>query len=181
MRRTPRPGRSASDARRGDCRRLWRLVAPVVARPAGPTRASDRVPAEAGAPEQVVAWTAREIGVAASTDLVEATGAGAHQAEIRRAYGCRPFSSPNVEAELVEWLRARLDHRGERPGAVRRCQRVPDGPTGSCCRGGARCGGSSAPHARMPTSAAGQCLPPGSPGRSANGSSACCASRPAIV
>jgi hypothetical protein len=50
MPRTPQPGRSAPDARRGDRRRLWRLVAPVLARPAGPTRAPDRAPAEAGPP-----------------------------------------------------------------------------------------------------------------------------------
>ena len=54
----------------------------------------------AGAPEQVVAWTAREIGVAASTDLAgysEGEWRWAHQAEIRRAYGYRPFSAPEVE------------------------------------------------------------------------------------
>ena len=64
----------------------------------------------ADAPEQVVAWTAREIGVAARTDLAgygEGDWRWAHQAEIRRTYGYRPFSTPGVEPELVEWLRAR--------------------------------------------------------------------------
>jgi len=62
------------------------------------------------APEQVVAWTASEIGVAASTDLAgygEGEWRWSHQAEIRRAYGYQPFSTPGVEPELVEWLRAR--------------------------------------------------------------------------
>jgi hypothetical protein len=62
------------------------------------------------APEQVVAWTQSEIGVAASTDLAgygEGDWRWTHQAEIRRAYGYRPFSTPGVEPELVEWLRAR--------------------------------------------------------------------------
>jgi hypothetical protein len=64
----------------------------------------------AAVPAQVVVWTAREIRVSASVDLA---GYGAsewrwsHQAEIRRIYGYRPFSSEGVEAELVEWLRAR--------------------------------------------------------------------------
>jgi TnpA family transposase len=64
----------------------------------------------AGAPEQVVAWTAREIGVAASTGLAgygEGEWRWAHQAEIRRTYGYQPFSAPGVEPDLVEWLRAR--------------------------------------------------------------------------
>jgi TnpA family transposase len=64
----------------------------------------------AAAPEQVVAWTAREIGVAPSTGLAgygEGDWRWTHQAEIRRIYGYRPFSSQGVEAELVEWLRAR--------------------------------------------------------------------------
>lgn len=65
-------------------------------------------PAEA--PEQVVHWTAREIGVAPSTDLAgygEGDWRWAHQAEIRDTYGYEPFSTPGVEPELVEWLRAR--------------------------------------------------------------------------
>ena len=64
----------------------------------------------AGAPEQVVVWTAREIGVAPSTGLAnygEGEWRWEHQAEIRRTYGYQPFSSPGVEPELVEWLRAR--------------------------------------------------------------------------
>ncbi len=64
----------------------------------------------AGAPEQVVAWTAREIGVAPSTDLAgygEGDWRWAHQAEIRDTYGYQPFSTPGIEPELVEWLRAR--------------------------------------------------------------------------
>jgi hypothetical protein len=62
------------------------------------------------APEQVVAWTAREIGVAPSTGLAgygESEWRRAHQAEIRRIYGYQPFSTQGVEAELVQWLRAR--------------------------------------------------------------------------
>ena len=51
----------------------------------------------ADAPAQVVAWTAREIGVAMGTDLA-AYGEGewrwSHQAEIRRTYGYQPFSTP---------------------------------------------------------------------------------------
>jgi hypothetical protein len=61
-------------------------------------------------PARVVAWTAREIGVPASTDL-GAYGRGewrwAHQEEIRDAYGYRQFGAPGVEEELIEWLRAR--------------------------------------------------------------------------
>ena len=64
----------------------------------------------AAVPAQVVGWTAREISVSASVDLA-AYGEGewrwSHQAEIRRVYGYRPFSSEDVEPELVEWLRAR--------------------------------------------------------------------------
>ena len=64
----------------------------------------------AGVPEQVVAWTAREIGVAPSTDLAgygEGEWRWTHQVEIRGIYSYRPFSTPGVEPELVEWLRAR--------------------------------------------------------------------------
>jgi hypothetical protein len=62
------------------------------------------------APAQVVAWTAREIGIAASVDLAgygEGEWRWAHQAEIRRTYDYRPFSTPGIEPELVECLRAR--------------------------------------------------------------------------
>jgi Domain of unknown function (DUF4158) len=64
----------------------------------------------ADVPEQVVAWTAREIGVASSTglgDYGEGESRWSHQAEIRAAYGYRPFSTLGVEVELAEWLRAR--------------------------------------------------------------------------
>ncbi len=64
----------------------------------------------ASVPAHVVAWVAREIGVAASVDLAgygEGEWRWSHQAEIRRLYGYRPFSSAGVEPELVEWLRAR--------------------------------------------------------------------------
>ena len=64
----------------------------------------------AGAPQQVVQWTAREIGVAPSTNLAgygEGDWRWAHQAEIRDTYGYQPFSTPGVEDELVAWLRAR--------------------------------------------------------------------------
>ena len=58
----------------------------------------------------MVTWTAREIGVPASTDLA-AYGRGewrwAHQDEIRDAYGNRQFGAPGVEEELTVWLRAR--------------------------------------------------------------------------
>lgn len=63
-------------------------------------------PAEA--PKQVVVWTAREIGLAPSTDLAgyrEGDWRWAHQAEIRDTYGYQPFST--IEPELVEWLQAR--------------------------------------------------------------------------
>ena len=64
----------------------------------------------AAVPAQVVAWTAREIGVAASVELAtygEGEWRWSHQAEIRRLYGYRAFSSGGVEPELVEWLQAR--------------------------------------------------------------------------
>jgi len=61
-------------------------------------------------PAGVVQWTAREIGVPVGTDLA-AYGRGewrwAHQEEIRREYGYRPFGAPGVEDELVAWLCAR--------------------------------------------------------------------------
>jgi hypothetical protein len=61
-------------------------------------------------PAGVVQWIAREIGVPAGTDLT-AYGRGdwrwAHQDEIRREYGYRPFGHAGVEDELVGWLRAR--------------------------------------------------------------------------
>lgn len=64
----------------------------------------------AAVPAGVVRWTAREIGVPAATDLT-AYGRGewrwAHQDEIRREYGYRPFGHAGVEDELVGWLRAR--------------------------------------------------------------------------
>ena len=64
----------------------------------------------AAAPEQVVQWTAREIGVASSIDLAgygEGEWRWTHQGEIRDAYGYKPFGTVGVEEELVEWLRAR--------------------------------------------------------------------------
>ncbi len=75
----------------------------------------------AAVPAQVVRWTAREIGVSASLDL-PGYGEGelrwSHQAEIRRIYGYRPFSSEGVEPELVEWLRARAWATGESSRAL---------------------------------------------------------------
>ena len=64
----------------------------------------------AHAPAHVGAWTAREIGIAPGTDLAgygEGEWRWSHQAEIRRTYGYQPFSTPGVETELGEWLRAR--------------------------------------------------------------------------
>jgi hypothetical protein len=64
----------------------------------------------AAAPAQVVPWTAREIGVTPSTDLAgygEGEWRWTHRAEIRDAYGYKPFGTPGVEDELVEWLRGR--------------------------------------------------------------------------
>ena len=52
----------------------------------------------------------REIGVSTTVDLAgysEGEWRWSHQAEIRRVYGYRPFSSDGVEPELVDWLRAR--------------------------------------------------------------------------
>jgi len=90
-------------------------------------------PAEAS--EQVVHWTAREIRVAPSTNLAgygEGEARWDHQAEIRDAYGYRPFSTPEVEPELVEWLRApSVGDGGESPGAVRARGRVLDRPSDS--------------------------------------------------
>jgi len=64
----------------------------------------------ADVPASVVRWTAGELAVGADTNL-EQYGAGEarweHQAEIRTAYGYRPFGDPGVEDELVAWLRAR--------------------------------------------------------------------------
>lgn len=64
----------------------------------------------AAVPASVVRWTAGELGTGADTDL-EQYGAGEarweHQAEIRMAYGYRPFGDAGVEDELVVWLRAR--------------------------------------------------------------------------
>jgi hypothetical protein len=63
----------------------------------------------ADAPASVVRWTACELGVDTDTNL-EQYGAGEarweHQAEIRTAYGYRPYGD-GVEDELVLWLRAR--------------------------------------------------------------------------
>jgi hypothetical protein len=76
----------------------------------GPCATSAGLENPAAVPAQVVGWTAREIGVSASVDLVsygEGEWRWSHQAEIRRIYGYRPFSSEGVEPELVEWLRAR--------------------------------------------------------------------------
>lgn len=59
----------------------------------------------AAVPTQVVASTAREIGVSAIVDLAcygEGEWRWSHQGEIRRIYGYRPFSSEGVEPELVE-------------------------------------------------------------------------------
>jgi TnpA family transposase len=61
-------------------------------------------------PAGVVQWSAREIGVSAGTDLAAyARGEWrwAHQDEIRREYGYRPFGHAGVEDDLVGWLRAR--------------------------------------------------------------------------
>jgi hypothetical protein len=64
----------------------------------------------ADVPRSVLAWTSREIGVAPGTNL-EGYGEGEarleHQAEIRRAYGYRPFGDHGVEDDLSPWLRAR--------------------------------------------------------------------------
>jgi len=61
-------------------------------------------------PAGAVQWTAREIGVPAETDLAaygRREWRWAHQDEIRREYGYRPFGHAGVEDELVGWLRAR--------------------------------------------------------------------------
>lgn len=61
-------------------------------------------------PASVLGWTIREVGVGADTGL-EGYGEGEarweHQAEIRRAYGYRPFGDEGVEDDLALWLRAR--------------------------------------------------------------------------
>jgi Domain of unknown function (DUF4158) len=91
--------------RRGDVNRLGFAVQLGTVRYLGRFLENSAV-----APAQVVGWTAREIGVAASTDLAgygEGEWRWEHQAEIRRTYDYRPFSAPGVEPELVEWLRAR--------------------------------------------------------------------------
>jgi hypothetical protein len=58
----------------------------------------------------VLAWTVRELGVAAGTTLA-GYGVGEarweHQAEIRRVYGYTLFAEAGVEEELSLWLRAR--------------------------------------------------------------------------
>jgi hypothetical protein len=94
-----------SPRRRGDVNRLGFAVQLGTVRYLGRFLENSAV-----APAQVVGWTAREIGVAASTDLAgygEGEWRWEHQAEIRRTYDYRPFSAPGVEPELVEWLRAR--------------------------------------------------------------------------
>lgn len=61
-------------------------------------------------PTGVVTWTAREVGVPASTDIGaygRAEWRWAHQEEIRQAYGYRQSGAPGVEEELNAWLRAR--------------------------------------------------------------------------
>jgi Domain of unknown function (DUF4158) len=64
----------------------------------------------ADVPASVLGWTVREIGVPAGTTLADYGDGEArweHQAEIRRAYGYRPFGDQGVEDELALWLRAR--------------------------------------------------------------------------
>ena len=64
----------------------------------------------ADVPRSVLAWTGREIGVAAGTSLAgygEGDARWEHQAEIRGVYGYTPFGDPGVEGELSLWLRAR--------------------------------------------------------------------------
>ena len=72
-------------------------------------------------PASVVRWTAGELGVDTDTNL-EQYGAGEarweHQAEIRTAYGYRPFGDGDgdgdgdgVEDELVLWLRQGVGER----------------------------------------------------------------------
>ena len=91
----------------------------------------------AGVPAQVVAWIAREIGVAASIDLAgygEGEWRWSHQAEIRRVYGYRPFSSDGRRARARRVAAgAGLGDGGEQPGAVRsRGELLIAG--GFCCR-----------------------------------------------
>jgi hypothetical protein len=162
MRRTPRPGRSAPDARRGDRRRLWRPVAPRARsgqrsrpalliefqlKPEPPSRSLGGLRGRSVS-RRAPTWSGRLVLGPTRPRFAAPTATGLSAARTSRP-------SRRVAAS------ARLDHRGEHPCAVRPCQRVPDGPTDPAAGGGARCGGSSAPHARMPTSAAGQCLPPG--------------------
>jgi hypothetical protein len=61
-------------------------------------------------PASVLGWTVREIGVGAATTLAgygDGEARWEHQAEIRRAYGYRPFGDEGAEDELALWLRAR--------------------------------------------------------------------------
>ena len=61
-------------------------------------------------PASVLDWTIREIGVPAATTLAgygDGEARWEHQAEIRRAYGYRPFGVQGVEDELALWLGAR--------------------------------------------------------------------------
>jgi Domain of unknown function (DUF4158) len=61
-------------------------------------------------PASVLGWTIREIGVGAGTTLAgygDGEARWEHQAEIRRAYGYRPFGEQGAEDELALWLRAR--------------------------------------------------------------------------
>ncbi len=64
----------------------------------------------ADVPATVRGWTIREIGVPADTTLAgygDGEARWEHQAEIRCAYGYRPFGDEGVEDELALWLRAR--------------------------------------------------------------------------
>jgi TnpA family transposase len=64
----------------------------------------------ADVPATVLGWTIREIGVGAATTFAgygDGEARWEHQAEIRRAYGYRPFGDHGAEDDLALWLRAR--------------------------------------------------------------------------
>jgi uncharacterized protein DUF4158 len=99
--------------RRGDASRLGFAVQLGTVRDLGRFLEN---PAEV--PASVLGWTIRETGVGAGTTLAgygDGEARWEHQAEIRRAYGYRPFGDQGVEDELALWLRPGVDQRREPP------------------------------------------------------------------
>jgi len=109
--------RDLVDARRGEHNRLGFAVQLGTVRFLGTF-----LPDPTGVPWAVAAHLASQLGVADPGALKQYAARDGtnrlHAGQIRRAYGYRDFTDPQVQRDLLDWLQARTRLASERPGVL---------------------------------------------------------------